>query len=1690
MAEERKKNAAENAADTAELSARLQAATGNIERVSADTLARQTEQKKNERKSASDAKARAKGSEKQRREDDARRDIEAANRIAELEYAEDYRKKLQRERRRALAEAKEVREAAEAKAREQRAKEVAEILESERREAMERGNRADALLDKLARSRAERAEALAVGEKAEAELKAVEADMAEEASNEAENNAACEDVKAQENEEAAPPVAESDSQAADALAADGAEKILIDIQDDRMLLNIGPDGSFYRIEEIAESSGAEQVAAEETVSENNDEQIVGDYPDPGLSSNPIVASIQTLGKSVYSTSTYRKYTDKSRAAVKELKRIVAESSENAMLVSGEEGAAANAIVDAIKAAGAIIEIRCDNLRLAAKFGQKSALAISDELHKDVERYNSKVAEFAAYTGEKLTRISRELPSRVTQGTGLEIIPELYYTERYIEYNGEYAGERTRSYVITINEGIDEPEVERERKTATKGTYIVKPVIPAISATELLRGAYVYDEKSYKRYLKLAKSITKAIDKATKRTSMGMVLVEEESAKLERKMDSQRKAIDLALAEMRLRIDDAKDVVFRKTLAILEGKRAKYEKNEKKLELNRTFMEDEGRRRSVIINCFALRREKLILAFNTLSAAVISCNPKYISQAKSDLHNEIVRYNLDAEDCAKAIGIPVTPLRASLVDDILEGKGCVDIPRIAVLRELVEKVGDEARTIGKCETAASYASCTFVIKTKSNDNPSEKKGVPGVLAGSSPAQRSGVRTVHGNFFIGGTAHNGAESGLADALVTGAVIAGPMMAASGSETADPGAMAATALAFGTAAKASGMPGVLGESGAAETDVTETAVASASAAEAAPAVAPVAVVDDKAAVNEAAPVVEPASVKEPVSDESEFAFTPGVFGFNEAQTDAPDSLDAETAEILAEKTPAYMLETTDESPFEIHEVVDGESAEAGFAAAEVDMSDAPEAPIEELTPRMLVKTVRDENGDETIVETPYVEELVDDGDGTEIPMSDEELFAEDIYDGPRPIDLTSDEGIPEDDVIRLVPLSPPEEMEGGEIGEAPIGGGYPYPGNEIHHRDPAKYYDPDDISNLPPVIEIDDNSDAVESDFLTKPTKRGLRKHLAYITKKIKRASHERSRLMRLKRSEKSVVPKVKHLISILKVQKEIIDLYCNALSAAVDVGAKRRARSLASKLRAELKRYNKFVKEYERLTDDRLTKASLDIPAAILEGEDYQILPKVKLREFEAPENGVVYEDGITEIADYEADYFDDETMTAKELASRLQKDDRELSRLRAEFNKKTKAKNDTWGISRTILVAESFAIQKKIIDTLASDLHAACQVSSVKNVQSIKKELGYEIKQYNRLVNEYKAATGNNLTPASESIPQDIISGKTYTPVPRVGCVHGMDSELEADINSMSRNVYGVEDEDVGAAGRAAFRTQVTAQANKDLTLMTRRADYQVSMLESERDILDYRFGKEPSQIKREKRSITKRIDKIRAEHKTALRYENNDNRRYYAVVTSNPRTMVLYSKHADRTRIAALRSKIISLLNERDIINGKLMAIYGGEGQQTLGSINQTWRRIKNNAAQKAKKKQKSLANAVKSLPITLKEKERFYDLMNKKIDAESTLALIKYRIKKEKMHSEDKICARHDIKELRSRVKRIENDIRDLMKSTKQRLSEIEAGTTWMIAFIFIIILAIAGVALYVHWFGDSFTQMFNILG
>lgn len=132
---------------------KLRLANDGLTRADENAKAREAEQANRRKEAKKEDKARIAEAEKARRanEKEAKRIAEA--KLAEFDYAQNYRKKLAREREKAASEAK-IREAENRAAEARRAKEIedariAEILERDRQEAKERNDRADALLKSI-----------------------------------------------------------------------------------------------------------------------------------------------------------------------------------------------------------------------------------------------------------------------------------------------------------------------------------------------------------------------------------------------------------------------------------------------------------------------------------------------------------------------------------------------------------------------------------------------------------------------------------------------------------------------------------------------------------------------------------------------------------------------------------------------------------------------------------------------------------------------------------------------------------------------------------------------------------------------------------------------------------------------------------------------------------------------------------------------------------------------------------------------------------------------------------------------------------------------------------------------------------------------------------------------------------------------------------------------------------------------------------------------------------------------------------------------------------------------------------------------------------------------------------------------------------------------------------------------------
>ena len=517
------------------------------------------------------------------------------------------------------------------------------------------------------------------------------------------------------------------------------------------------------------------------------------------------------------------------------------------------------------------------------------------------------------------------------------------------------------------------------------------------------------------------------------------------------------------------------------------------------------------------------------------------------------------------------------------------------------------------------------------------------------------------------------------------------------------------------------------------------------------------------------------------------------------------------------------------------------------------------------------------------------------------------------------------------------------------------------------------------------------------------------------------------------------------RIELLVESIAVEKQIVDEYCDDLITARDCNDKKSAKEVTKKLEPQIKRYNSFVVEYNDLTGESVATLPQNLAADIMAGKNYQGTATVG-----APAAAV-----STTAATAKYNIADQ-----KELAQYLAKSDKALGNVRSRLAVAEEQKDNANGYNKVLLIINCLTYQRYIIERLSENLAVCCQLNETKKINALKKELLTEVANYNGYVNEYEIITGSKLTRASDTIPQCIIEGKPYPVIPAIsytandGTTRNSDAEVAAVAAAAAASVEQAkkknkkDKKNKAAVQKSALEEKIAEQANKDVTVLTKGADYKINLLESERDMTKYRFGQTKGDINKLKKDVGVRIKAVQNNHKEAIKCEAADNERYYAVITNDPATAEFPKKKADRAKIAALRSEMMSLLNRRDELNSKLLSIYNGTEVNLDGTtVNQKWREIKSAEAEKCIKKNKGLANKVERLPASSSEKQKLYSLINENIDASSTKALSKYRLKnKEYVSKVEKKQINTDLSNAEALIKSNDKEINRAMKRIKKR--------------------------------------------
>lgn len=516
------------------------------------------------------------------------------------------------------------------------------------------------------------------------------------------------------------------------------------------------------------------------------------------------------------------------------------------------------------------------------------------------------------------------------------------------------------------------------------------------------------------------------------------------------------------------------------------------------------------------------------------------------------------------------------------------------------------------------------------------------------------------------------------------------------------------------------------------------------------------------------------------------------------------------------------------------------------------------------------------------------------------------------------------------------------------------------------------------------------------------------------------------------------------RVELLVENIAVEKQILIEICDDLAFCRDNGDKKSAKQATKDLDAQVKKYNKLVGDYNKLTGEKAPTVSYKLSEEIMAGSNNYAIATVG-----APVTSAVnaYNANIS-------------ILDQNELKKYLSRSDRALQNVRTRLANTVKQKDETSGYNKVLLIINCLTYQRYIIERIAENLHVCNKLDDKKRVKTLNKTLTSEIKAYNSFVDEYEVLTRSHLTRASESIPADILAGKPFAAIPAIsytandGTARNSDADVAAVAAAAAAEVENANKKAKHArknkkkVQKSALEEKVIEQANKDLTVVTKGYDFKISLFESQKDMSYYRFNKNVFDMKAVKKAANKKISAAQKEHKEALKYEEKDNARYYAVITNDPVTMKTKKRKADRIKIASIRTEMMTLLNKRDELNSKLLSIYNGAEVTLDGvSVNQKWRSVRSDAAEKFVNKNQALAKKIFRLPASSGEKQRLYCVLNSSVEASSNLALAQYRLKtKEYKSNEEKKALRKDIASMQKLMKQNAKDITWVIKKIQKR--------------------------------------------
>ena len=370
--------------------------------------------------------------------------------------------------------------------------------------------------------------------------------------------------------------------------------------------------------------------------------------------------------------------------------------------------------------------------------------------------------------------------------------------------------------------------------------------------------------------------------------------------------------------------------------------------------------------------------------------------------------------------------------------------------------------------------------------------------------------------------------------------------------------------------------------------------------------------------------------------------------------------------------------------------------------------------------------------------------------------------------------------------------------------------------------------------------------------------------------------------------------------------------------------------------------------------------------------------------------------------------------------------------------------------------------ESIGFVHELLERYVETFKAAVIARHKKYTKIYEKKTSLLLDEYRADLDLWKNVTGESVPAIPLSVIEDVKMGREIAPIPKLDEELVLTPKNERRLKKLDllNFIKAEKKREKRAKEHEKEMREMTMDDGEhiviskfhmdtDLDTVKSRIEFRKERYINDLRLMRFRFGEEtPKEMRKHRGEITK-LAKMKRHGKRYVKYTKRNNERYLKI--ANLDLKPLYSKSdVHKERLEILQNRIRNLLIQRDEVNMRLLTLYAEENANPEKKRRTNKRRIskvKLKAAKRAFKKQFKLYKLASKYRVPEAEKQRIYEIMNRRIDLRTYLAECKFRKRHEHPRAfKARRVLRQQIKDTKLRLKYADRDFKKFMRKASKR--------------------------------------------